>query len=94
VNSALRRVSVAVMVLLLLGRATWIQVVKADEYRADPRDARVLLDEYSRQRGQISAGDRLRYQRQYTDGPLYAPVTGYYSRRAHHRPPLSRATMV
>ena len=24
-------------------------------------------------------GDRLRYLRQYTDGPLYAPVTGYYS---------------
>ena len=24
-------------------------------------------------------GDRLRFLRQYTDGPLYAPVTGYYS---------------
>jgi penicillin-binding protein A len=95
VNTPLRRVSLAVMVLilLLLGQATWIQVVKADEYRADPRNARVLLDEYARQRGQISAGgevlaqsvqspdpgDRLRYLRQYTDGPLYAPVTGYYS---------------
>ncbi|MDD7966236.1 peptidoglycan D,D-transpeptidase FtsI family protein [Actinomycetospora lemnae] len=94
-NTPLRRVSLAVMVLilLLLGQATWIQVVKADEYRADPRNARVLLDEYARQRGQISAGgevlaqsvqspdpgDRLRYLRQYTDGPLYAPVTGYYS---------------
>jgi peptidoglycan glycosyltransferase len=95
VNTPLRRVSLAVMVLilLLLGQATWIQVVRADELRADPRNARVLLDEYSRQRGQISAGgevlaqsvqspdpgDRLRYLRQYTDGPLYAPVTGYYS---------------
>lgn len=94
-NTPLRRVSLAVMVLilLLLGQATWIQVVRADELRADPRNARVLLDEYSRQRGQISAGgevlaqsvqspdpgDRLRYLRQYTDGPLYAPVTGYYS---------------
>ena len=94
-NTPLRRVSLAVMVLvlLLLGQATWIQVVKADEYRADPRNARVLLDEYARQRGQISAGgevlaqsvqspdpgDRLRYLRQYTDGPTYAPVTGYYS---------------
>lgn len=94
-NTPLRRVSLAVMVLilLLLGQATWIQVVKADEYRADPRNQRVLLDEYARQRGQISAGgevlarsvespnpgDRLRYLRQYTEGPLYAPVTGYYS---------------
>ena len=53
-------------------------------------DQRVLLAEYSRQRGQISAagqvlassketGDRLRYQREYPDGPEYAPVTGYYS---------------
>jgi peptidoglycan glycosyltransferase len=81
------------LILLLLGQATWIQVVKADEYRADPRNQRVLLDEYARQRGQISAGgevlarsvespnpgDRLRYLRQYTDGPMYAPVTGYYS---------------
>ena len=94
-NTPLRRVSLAVMalILLLLGQATWIQVVKADEYRADPRNQRVLLDEYARQRGQISAGgevmarsvespnpgDRLRYLRQYTDGPMYAPVTGYYS---------------
>jgi penicillin-binding protein A len=92
VNTPLRRVSLAVMVLMLalLGQATWIQVVKADEYRADPLNQRVLLDEYSRQRGQISAGgevlaqsvptnDRLKYLRRYSDGPMYAPVTGYYS---------------
>lgn len=91
-NTPLRRVSMAVMVLivLLLGQATYIQVVKADEYRADPRNQRVLIDEYSRQRGQISAGGeilaqsvpsdgRLRYLRQYPEGETYAPVTGYYS---------------
>ena len=91
-NTPLRRVSLAVMVLvvLLMGQATWVQVVKADEYRTDPRNQRVLLDEYSRQRGQISAGgevlassvptdDRLRYLRQYADGPMYSPITGYYS---------------
>ena len=67
-----------------------VQVVKADEYRTDPRNQRVLLDEYSRQRGQINAGgevlassvatdDRLKYLRRYSDGAMYAPVTGYYS---------------
>ncbi|MGH3621636.1 MAG: penicillin-binding protein 2, partial [Sciscionella sp.] len=92
-NTPLRRVGLAmiVMVLLLLVNATYIQVIKADDYRSDPRNQRVLLDEYSRQRGLIldaasdtianvkSTNDRLRYQRIYPKGPLYAPVTGYYS---------------
>jgi peptidoglycan glycosyltransferase len=92
VNTPLRRVSLVVMglIVLLLGQATWVQVVKADDYKANPYNQRVLLDEYSRQRGQISAGgdvlaasvptdDRLKYLRQYSSGPMYAPVTGYYS---------------
>ncbi len=93
-NTPLRRVALAVMVMivLLLANATYIQVVSADTYRTDPRNRRVLLDEYSRQRGQIVAGGlsvassvetggQLRFQRTYLDGPLYAPVTGYYSLR-------------
>jgi len=57
-NTPLRRVAVAVMVMVvaLLANATYVQVFKADDYRNDPRNTRVLLDEYSRQRGQISAG--------------------------------------
>ena len=91
-NTPVRRVAIAVMamVLLLMGNLTYVQVVQAGEYRSDPRNQRVLLAEYSRKRGQISAegqilasstetGDRLRYLRQYSDGPVYAPVTGYYS---------------
>lgn len=92
-NVPLRRVAVAVMVLVLalLANATYVQVFKADDLRADPRNQRVLLDEYSRQRGQISAGgqvlassvetdDRFRFLRQYPTSPqAYAPVTGYYS---------------
>src|ERR1700742_2098203 len=80
------------MIILLLANATYIQVVSADEYRSDERNRRVLLDEYSRQRGQLIAGGLpvaspvdpsgpLRYQRSYLDGPRYAPVTGYYSLR-------------
>lgn len=60
-NTPLRRVSLAVMVLVmaLLVNATYIQVIKADSLRTDPRNSRVLLDEYSRQRGQISAGGQV-----------------------------------
>ncbi|MFD4403745.1 peptidoglycan D,D-transpeptidase FtsI family protein [Nocardia sp. NPDC058499] len=92
-NTPLRRVAMAVMAMIvaLLLNATYIQVIKADDYRADPRNSRVLLDEYSRQRGQISAGgavlassvetdDRYKYLRVYpTDPAAFAPVTGFYS---------------
>jgi penicillin-binding protein A len=81
-----------VMIVLLLANATYIQVVRADDYRTDTRNRRVLLEEYSRPRGQIIAGGlavansvetggQLRFLRTYLNGPLYAPVTGYYSLR-------------
>jgi peptidoglycan glycosyltransferase len=91
-NTTLRRVSVTIMglVVLLLVNATLTQVFTADGLRADPRNQRVLLDEYSRQRGQISAGGQLlaysvstsgryRFLRVYPNPQTYAPVTGFYS---------------
>ena len=91
-NTPVRRIAIAVMamVLLLFANLTYVQVVKAGDYRNDSRNQRVLLAEYSRQRGQISAagqvlaqsvetGDRLRFQREYPDGPVYSTVTGFYS---------------
>jgi peptidoglycan glycosyltransferase len=84
-------IAIMSMIVLLLANATWVQVIKADDYRADPRNARVLIEEYSRQRGQIisegsplalskeTGNSQLRFQRQYADGPIFAPVTGYYS---------------
>lgn len=93
-NASLRRISVTVMALivLLLVNATLTQVFTADGLRTDPRNQRVLLDEYSRQRGQITAGgqllaysvatdNRFRFLRVYPDPALYAPVTGFYSLR-------------
>ncbi|CAJ1492958.1 D,D-transpeptidase PbpA [[Mycobacterium] kokjensenii] len=93
-NTSLRRVTMTLMALivLLLGNATLTQVFAADGLRADPRNQRVLLDEYSRQRGQITAAgqlladsiatdDRIKYQRIYRDPYVYAPVTGFYSLR-------------
>ncbi|WP_158879797.1 peptidoglycan D,D-transpeptidase FtsI family protein [Amycolatopsis anabasis] len=95
-NTPLRRVGVTmlVMVVLLLANVTYIQMVKADDYRTDGRNLRVLYDEYARQRGQIvtevggqvlagvdPSNDRYKFTRTYVNGPLYAPVTGYYSVR-------------
>lgn len=91
-NDSLRRLSVVFMalVVLLLANATLTQVFTADGYRTDPRNQRVLLDEYSRQRGQITAGGQLlaysvstdgrfRFLRVYPNPQTYAPVTGFYS---------------
>ncbi|BBZ11439.1 D,D-transpeptidase PbpA [Mycobacterium branderi] len=93
-NASLRRISLTVMALivLLLFNATLTQVFTADGLRSDPRNQRVLLDEYSRQRGQITAGgqllaysvatdNRFRFLRVYPDPAVYAPVTGFYSLR-------------
>ena len=93
-NASLRRISVTVMALivLLLLNATMTQVFTADGLRADPRNQRVLLDEYSRQRGQIIAGgqllaysvatdSRFRFLRVYPNPAVYAPITGFYSLR-------------
>lgn len=92
-NTPLRRVGMAmmVMILLLLGNATWVQVINADEWRKNAYNRRVLLDEYARKRGLITVADgtviadvketsdRLRFLRTYGAGKAYAPVTGYLS---------------
>lgn len=93
-NASLRRISVTAMALivLLLFNATLTQVFAAEGLRADPRNQRVLLDEYSRQRGQLTASGQLlaysvatdshfRFLRVYPNAAAYAPVTGFYSLR-------------
>ena len=91
-NAPLRRVAISVLVLftLLIVNVNYIQVVRSDELREDSGNTRVLTEEYDRERGSIVVDgtevalsvptqDTLRYLRQYPEGPLYAPVTGYYS---------------
>ncbi len=95
-NRPLRRVALACIVMfgLLLTQANWVQVVKGKEYRNDPRNQRVLLRIYERQRGAILVGngssraavaesvatkDALKYLRTYPAAGLYAPVTGFAS---------------
>jgi peptidoglycan glycosyltransferase len=75
-------------------QANWVQVVKAKDYRNDPRNRRVLLRTYDRERGPIVIGtgkdrqavaksvattDTLKYLRTYPGGAVYAPVTGFIS---------------
>jgi penicillin-binding protein A len=92
VNAPLRRVAISVLVLftLLIVNVNYIQVVRSDELRKDHSNTRQLAEEYDRQRGSIvvagneialskPTNDRLTFLRQYPDGGLYAPVTGYYS---------------
>ncbi len=91
-NAPLRKVAISVLVLftLLIVNVNIIQVVRADSLRENPRNTRVLTEEYDRERGAIvvagneiassvETDDALTYLRQYPQGPLYAAATGYYS---------------
>jgi len=91
-NPSIRRLSVlaACMFLMLMLAATWVQFVDAGSLNADPRNHRALYREYGTFRGPIvvdgqaivssvPVDDYFNYQRTYTDGPLYAAVTGFYS---------------
>ncbi|GED96223.1 penicillin-binding transpeptidase domain-containing protein [Gordonia crocea] len=93
-NKPIQRIGMLVCLLIvaLLANVTYIQVFRANELRANPGNNRVLLDEYGRQRGAITAGPDVIAQSVPTNGELrflrsypaatasaFAPVTGYYS---------------
>ncbi|MBB3049597.1 peptidoglycan glycosyltransferase [Prauserella isguenensis] len=93
-NTPLRKVGMVMlaMLTLLLANTTYVQVIRGDDYASDSRNSRVLYEEYSRERGkivsdeagQVLAGvepsnDNFNFRRTYRNGPMYAPVTGYYS---------------
>ena len=78
------------MFIVLFFAVTMIQFVSADELRANELNGRTLKNTYKVERGSILVGgdpiafstatqDDYRFIRQYTNGPLFAPVTGYYS---------------
>ncbi len=91
-NTTLRRLASVVMVmfLALMVSTTWIQFFQAHELNNDNRNVRKIYAEYGTARGPIVVGgeaiasstpvdDEFGYQRQYANGPLYAPLTGYFS---------------
>ncbi|HEY9409418.1 MAG TPA: penicillin-binding protein 2 [Jiangellaceae bacterium] len=103
-NSPIRRVAAGCLLLCvaLLINVTYVQAFWADDLNSRSANRRVLLDEYSRQRGPILLADdtviaqsvpaegELAFQRQYGEGPLYAPATGFYS-SVYGRSALERA---
>jgi peptidoglycan glycosyltransferase len=92
-NRALRRVSIAalVMFVLLLANDNYLQGFESNSLRTEPGNARAFAQQFQQQRGDILtaggtviAGSRpasgiYKFQRYYPNGPLYAPVTGYDS---------------
>jgi peptidoglycan glycosyltransferase len=93
VNRALRRISIAVLVMfvLLLLNINYVQAFEAGSLAAEPGNVRAFAAQYQSQRGPIVTADgtviaesryvggTYKYQRYYPDGPVYAPVTGYDS---------------
>src|SRR6059058_1003995 len=93
-NAPLRRVAIAALLMFgaLLINANVLQVGEASSLKNDPRNVRVLYNEYSHRRGPIvvdghaiavskPSHDQYKYLRTYPGGPAYAPITGYYSLR-------------
>ncbi|MEU9118054.1 penicillin-binding transpeptidase domain-containing protein [Streptomyces sp. NPDC048483] len=91
-NRCIRQTAVicALLLVALLVNAARVQLWEADAYTANPANRRAALARYAQPRGAVlvagrpvtgsrDSGGRLRYERTYTDGPLYAPVTGYSS---------------
>ena len=91
-NRPIRYLAIAclVMFVALLANINYVQFVQADSLNAKNGNKRVINEEFSRDRGAILVGDEpvaesvaskdeFKFQRRYTNGRLYAPVTGYFS---------------
>ncbi|MFF3556931.1 peptidoglycan D,D-transpeptidase FtsI family protein [Streptomyces tsukubensis] len=92
-NKTIRHTAVftLLLVLALLLRATWVQAYEAEALADNDKNRRKVIDQYAQPLGDIvvagsavtgsqrSSGGDLAYQRTYTDGELYAAVTGYSS---------------
>jgi peptidoglycan glycosyltransferase len=92
-NRALKRISVAVLVmfLLLLINTNYLQAFEAPSLASKPYNGRALSESSQYERGDIvtsdgvtvaatktsAPGDFYKYQRYYTSGAVYAPITGY-----------------
>ncbi|HZD37844.1 MAG TPA: penicillin-binding protein 2 [Actinomycetes bacterium] len=92
-NGQIRRVAVVVMAgfMLLFAAPFYWQVLAADRLNNDPRNGRVLVKEYSIERGQMvlpngspvarskATNDALKYERVYPQGRRYGMITGFDS---------------
>lgn len=90
-NRPIKRVSIAVLVLflVLLVNVNYLQAVEAPSLANGPLNDRTAYNDSQVQRGSIVTADGItiasskpsndgfKYQRSYSDGAVYAPVTGY-----------------
>ncbi|MFD4634542.1 peptidoglycan D,D-transpeptidase FtsI family protein [Streptomyces sp. NPDC058284] len=92
-NRPLRHIAVfcGILTLALLLRATWVQFAENDELANDKHNRRVQIEAFSHPRGDIIVGGKsitgsketpdsdFQFKRTFKEGPMYAPVTGYFS---------------
>lgn len=103
-NRPLRHLAtiVTLMFVVLMLAATNLQFVQAPSLNADGRNVRTLYREYGTERGPIVVAgtpivtstpinDPYKYLRSYAHGPLYAPITGYFSTSFNSMTGLERA---
>ena len=90
-NRALRRMSIAVLVMfvLLLVNVNYLQAFETGNLTSKPGNSRAFAAQFQYQRGEITTADGkviaesknvggvYKYQRVYPLGPEYAPATGY-----------------
>lgn len=80
----------ALLLVALLVNVVRVQLVRSETYSGNPANRRTDIARWGQPRGDILVGGRpvtgsrdtgglFRYARTYTDGPLYAPVTGFAS---------------
>jgi peptidoglycan glycosyltransferase len=93
VNSSLRKVALVLGLafVALVVQLTYTQVIASRRFAEHPANRRLLVEEYSTQRGDILASnnevlarsvgtdDQLKYLRQYPLARLFGEITGYYS---------------
>jgi peptidoglycan glycosyltransferase len=96
VSRAIRRVAFActILILVLAGQLTYLQVIDANDLASDPRNVRKDLRDFNRPRGDIvtadgeivarsvddsADGDDFDFQREYPLGDLFAHISGYQS---------------
>ncbi|MEW1655662.1 penicillin-binding protein 2 [Streptomyces sp. NPDC093707] len=92
-NRPIRHIAVfsGVVMMALLLRATWLQFFQSDSLADNPHNRRVQIEAFSQPRGDILVGGEaitgseatpdsdFKYKRVFKDGPMYAPITGYFS---------------
>jgi peptidoglycan glycosyltransferase len=92
VNQAIRNswVAAIAMFALIFGAISYVQVVGADDLKANAWNNRAILQDYCNDRGAIIVGgtpvaesvegsEQCKFQRTYSQPALYAGLTGYFS---------------